>query len=79
MKGRLYTADEIFQALWKATEKATDDILEEYKLHIPEEVARHSIAVVGGNIAYCVAEVLGFDMEQLDRYCREKLEEEDSE
>lgn len=80
MIGRLYTADEIFQALRKATEQTTEEMLEQCFPDIDEAKGDHaarSITIIGGNIAYNVAEILGFDMEQLDKYCRERLEEED--
>lgn len=80
MIGKLYTADEIFQAIKEATDKATDEIFEDYD--VPEwkrEAGAHAITVVGANISYCVAEILGFDMDQLADYCEKKLEEEDGE
>lgn len=80
MIGKLYTADEIFNAIKLATDKAINEIFEDYD--VPEwkrEPGAHAITVVGANIAYSVAEILGFDMEQLEDYCERRLEEEDGE
>lgn len=80
MIGRLYTADEIFNALRKATEQAVEEMLE---LCFPDgeneksDHAARSITIIGGNIAYNTAEILKFDMDQLSDYCKKKLEEED--
>ena len=73
MKGRLYTADEIFKAIHEGTVRAAKHYNE---LFDDEETAR-TIAHIGGGIAYETANILGFDMDQLTDYCLDKLEEED--
>lgn len=80
MIGRLYTADEIFQALRKATEQTTEEMLEQCFPDGENEKSDHaarSITIIGGNIAYNTAEILKFDMDQLSDYCKKKLEEEE--
>lgn len=80
MIGRLYTADEIFNALRKATEQAVEEMLEQCFPDGGDEKADNaarSITIIGGNIAYNTAEILKFDMDQLSDYCKKKLEEED--
>lgn len=80
MIGRLYTADEIFNALREATEQAVEEMLEQCFPDDGDEKAdsaARSITIIGGNIAYNTAEILKFDMDQLSDYCKKKLEEED--
>lgn len=82
MKGRLYTADEIFNALREATEQAVEEMLEQCFPEGEDEKSDHvarSLTIIGGNIAYNVAEILKFDMDQLSDYCKKMLEEEDGE
>lgn len=67
MKGRLYTADEVFNAIHKATENVTD----EAGIVFATVVVR-----VGADIAYEVAKILDFDMEQLEKYCKERLSDD---
>lgn len=80
MIGRLYTADEIFNALQEATGQSVEEMLERCSPHLDGEKAdsaARSIMIIGGDIAYNVAEILKFDMEQLSDYCKKKIEEED--
>lgn len=66
MRGRLYTADEIFNAINDATNKVSKE---------RPDAAEFLVMLIGGDIAYHVAEILGFDMEQLQEYCKQKIEE----
>lgn len=66
MTGRLYTADEVFKAIRESSLESA----EEFREYYGESMAKIA-AIIGGDIAYGVAEKLGYDMEQLLKYCEE--------
>lgn len=73
MQGRLYTAHEIFEAIKEATVKAAEKMDEE------DFFAQIAVTRIGADIAYDVANTLEFDMKQLEKYCKGKVEENDGE
>lgn len=64
MQGRLYTADEIFEALHEGSAR----VAETY----PDTMGP-AIVAAGANISMEVADILGFDMDQLKKYCIKKM------
>lgn len=67
MEGKLYTAQEIFDALQEATERQyNDDVLTSLL-----------IARIGSNIAYEVMRILKFDEQKTIEYCKKKIEKEE--
>lgn len=71
MKGRLYTAHEIFEAMRLSTE-------EEAEKH-PDFMAQLMVTQLGAAITSGTADKLGFDEEQLRKYCLDKICEDDDE
>ena len=65
MEGRLYTAQEIFDALQEATESLYDD----------DVVKSLLLSKVGADIAYEVMRILKFDEQKTLDYCHKKMEE----
>lgn len=67
MEGRLYTAQEIFDALQAATESLydTDDAIKSLL-----------VSKIGADIAYGVTQILKFDEKKTIDYCKKKLEKE---
>lgn len=68
MEGKLYTAQEIFDALQEATERQYDNDDVEVSL---------LIARIGSNIAYEVMKILKFDEQKTIEYCKKKIEKEE--
>lgn len=66
MEGRLYTAQEIFDALQTATESQYND----------DVVTSLLIARIGSNISYEVMRILKFDEQKTIEYCKKKIEKE---
>lgn len=68
MEGRLYTAQEIFDAIQEATENLYDrsDIIRSLV-----------VSRIGSDIAYEVTKILNFDQEKVLEYCKKKLEQDD--
>lgn len=67
MEGRLYTAQEIFDALQTATESQYND----------DVVTSLLIARIGSNIAYEVMRILKFDEQKTIEYCKKKIEKKE--
>lgn len=65
MEGRLYTAQEIFDALQEATESLYDG----------DVVKSLLVARVGADIAYEVMQILKFDEQKALDYCHKKMKE----
>ncbi len=66
MEGKLYTAQEIFDALQTATESLYDK---------EDAVKSLLVAKVGVDIAYEVMQILKFDEQKVVDYCQKKMEE----
>ena len=66
MEGKLYTAQEIFDALQTATESLYDD---------DDMVKSLLVAKVGVDIAYEVMQILKFDEQKILDYCQKKMKE----
>lgn len=66
MEGKLYTAQEIFDALQEATESQCND----------DVVTSLLIARIGSNISYEVMRILKFDEQKTIEYCKKKIEKE---
>lgn len=67
MEGRLYTAQEIFDALQTATESMYDN---------DDVMMSLFVARVGSDIAYKVMRILKFDEKKTIEYCKKKIEKE---
>lgn len=67
MEGRLYTAQEIFDALQTATESLYDN---------DDVMMSLFVARVGTNIACGVMQILKFDEQKTIEYCKKKIEKE---
>ena len=70
MEGKLYTAQEIFDALQEATESLYDN---------DDAVKSILIAKIGADISYEVTQILKFDEKKTLDYCKKKLEKEKEE
>ena len=70
MEGKLYTAQEIFDALQEATERQYDN---------DDVVVSLLIARIGSNISYEVMKILEFDEQKTIEYCKKKIEKEEGE
>lgn len=68
MGGKLYTAQEIFDALQEATERQYDN---------DDVVVSLLIARIGSNISYEVMKILKFDEQKTIEYCKKKIEKEE--
>ena len=66
MEGRLYTAQEIFDALQEATESLYDD---------DDMVKSLLLSKIGADIAYEVMRILKFDEQKTLDYCHKKMKE----
>ena len=66
MEGKLYTAQEIFDALQAATEGLYDD---------DDMIKSLLVAKVGVDIAYEVMQILKFDEQKILDYCQKKMKE----
>jgi hypothetical protein len=65
MEGKLYTAQEIFDALQTGTESLYDK---------DDPIKTHAVAKLGADIAYETMRVLGFDKDKVVEYCKKKME-----
>lgn len=68
MEGKLYTAQEIFDALQEGTEN----------LYVKNDPLKNlAVAKLGADIAYETMRVLGFDEDKVVEYCKKKIEKEE--
>ena len=65
MEGRLYTAQEIFDALQAGTEKLYNK---------DDPIKNYAVAKLGADIAYETMRVLGFDKSKVIEYCKKKID-----
>lgn len=68
MEGKLYTAQEIFDALQEATESLYDN---------DDVIKSLLVARVGVDIAHEVMQILKFDEQKIIDYCKKKIEKEE--
>ena len=66
MEGRLYTDQEIFDALQEATESLYDN---------DDAVKSILIAKIGADISFEVMQILKFDEQKTIEYCQKKMKE----
>lgn len=65
MEGKLYTAQEIFDALQTGTENLCDK---------NDPIKSYAVMKLGADIAYETMRVLGFDKDKVVEYCKKKME-----
>jgi len=65
MEGKLYTAQEIFDALQTGTENLYDK---------NDPIKNHAVAKLGADIAYETMRVLKFDKDKVVEYCKKKID-----
>jgi hypothetical protein len=66
MEGRLYTAQEIFDALQEATESLYDK---------DDPIKTYAVAKLGSDVAYGMFRALKFDEDKVVQYCKKKIKE----
>jgi hypothetical protein len=66
MEGKLYTAQEIFDALQTGVESLYDK---------DDPIKTYAVAKLGTDIAYETMRVLGFDKDKVVEYCKKKIDE----
>lgn len=65
MEGKLYTAQEIFDALQTGTENLYDK---------GDPIRTYAVMKLGADIAYETMRVLGFDEDKVVEYCKKKMD-----